>query len=161
MTKPNQHLQAGARPLTLTIRAAEPADCDGMAKLSRQLGYESSGDDVRGRLVQMHDSSQYAVFVAESGESGILGWIGLNIFRSVETPPMVEISGLVVDEATRSRGVGKQLVEAAEAWARKLGYSLLSVRCNVVRDRAHAFYLRNGFENTKTQKVFRKHLLPR
>jgi hypothetical protein len=34
----------------------------------------------------------------------------------------------------------------------------MSVRSNVLRRRAHGFYLRNGYEHYKTQKAFRKTL---
>jgi hypothetical protein len=32
------------------------------------------------------------------------------------------------------------------------------LRCNVIRDRAHSFYLRQGYDHYKTQKAFRKSL---
>jgi hypothetical protein len=34
----------------------------------------------------------------------------------------------------------------------------MSVRSNVLRERAHNFYLRAGYEHYKTQKAFRKPL---
>jgi hypothetical protein len=34
----------------------------------------------------------------------------------------------------------------------------MSVRSNVIRERAHVFYERNGYEHYKTQKSFRKQL---
>jgi len=34
----------------------------------------------------------------------------------------------------------------------------MSVRSNVIRDRAHKFYERQGYEHCKTQKAFRKRL---
>jgi hypothetical protein len=34
----------------------------------------------------------------------------------------------------------------------------MSVRSNVIRDRAHKFYERQGYEHYKTQKAFRKPL---
>ena len=53
---------------------------------------------------------------------------------------------------------GAELLVAAERWAVKNGCKSMSVRSNVIRDRAHAFYLRNGYEHYKTQKAFRKSL---
>jgi GNAT superfamily N-acetyltransferase len=69
-----------------------------------------------------------------------------------------EVNGLVVDETQRSAGTGAKLLQAAERWAAEKGCKSMSVRSNVVRERAHEFYLRNGYEHYKTQKAFRKYL---
>ena len=65
---------------------------------------------------------------------------------------------LIVAEGQRSSGSGAKLLQAAEAWAKSKGCINMSVRSNVVRDRAHAFYIRNRYEHYKTQKAFRKSL---
>lgn len=140
------------------VRLAQPRDSDGIADLAGQLGYPSTGEEVRQRLSQMRDASQYAVFVAEHPGGQIAGWIGLYVFRAVELETTVEISGLIVGEDVRSCGIGKTLLDAAEEWARSIGCSAVSVRSNVTRDRAHRFYAANGYEHTKTQKELRKQL---
>lgn len=140
-----------------TVRPAQPCDCDAMADLAVQLGYECTGEEVQKRLSHMEDPG-YAVFVAELPEGRIAGWIGACVFRSVETGSCVEISGLVVDQNVRSRGIGKMLLDSAEQWARSVGCGAISVRSNVKRDRAHRFYINNAYEHVKTQKEFRKRL---
>jgi len=50
------------------------------------------------------------------------------------------------------------LLRAAERWAKSKGCKNMSVRSNVIRERAHTFYLRNGYQHYKTQKAFRKNL---
>ena len=132
-----------------------------MADLAGQLGYPCTPDEVRKRLVEMQAPNQYAVYVAEISKEEIAGWIGVYLFRSVELEKYAEISGLVVSEEARSRGVGKVLLEAAEEWARGTGCTVLSVRSNVKRERAHGFYEKNGYEWTKTQKTFCKNLSAR
>jgi GNAT superfamily N-acetyltransferase len=132
-----------------------------MADLAGQLGYPCTPGEVRKRLVEMHDPHQYAVYVAEISREGIAGWIGVYLFRSVELDKYAEISGLVVSEEARSRGVGKALLEAAEEWARGTGCAVISVRSNVKRERAHGFYQKNGYEWTKSQKTFCKNLAAR
>jgi GNAT superfamily N-acetyltransferase len=141
-----------------TVRPAQPCDCDAMADLAVQLGYECTGEEVQKRLSHMQDPNGYAVFVAELPEGRIAGWIGAYVLRSVETGSCVEISGLVVDQNVRSRGIGKMLLDSAEQWARSVGCDAISVRSNVKRDRAHRFYINNGYELVKTQKEFRKNL---
>jgi GNAT superfamily N-acetyltransferase len=134
------------------------AICEAMADLAGQLGYECTGEEVRERLGDMQDTNQYAVFVAELPERQIAGWIGAFLFRSIETGRCVEINGLVVDKGIRSRGIGALLLGAAEEWARSTGFDVISVHSNVTRDRAHRFYLRNGYAHVKTQKKFHKSL---
>ena len=143
---------------TCAVRPAQPCDCDAMADLARQLGYECTGEEVRKRLSDMHDGNHYTVFVAELVGGKIAGWIGAHVFRSVETATCAEISGLVVDEGLRSNGIGKMLIDAAEQWARRVPCQAISVRSNVKRDRAHRFYTNNGYEHVKTQKEFSKNL---
>lgn len=141
----------------MRIRLRQPQDDDRIAELAGQLGYPGSGRDVRARLDRMRDPDQYGVFVAEL-DGRIVGWIGLYIFRTVETDGHAEISGLVVDEACRSRGVGSALVRAGEAWARERSCDTITVRTNVTRERAHAFYRREGYDWAKRQETFRKRL---
>ena len=76
----------------------------------------------------------------------------------LEVERRAEVNGLVVDETARSRGGGAVLLAAAEKWARGKRCTSMSVRSNVLRERAHGFYLRNGYEHYKTQKAFRKGL---
>ena len=139
-----------------TVRAAQPCDCERMAVLAGQLGYPSTGEEVRRRLSQMNDASQYAVFVAVLPAGQIAGWIALYVFRAIELETSAEISGLIVDEDVRSCGIGKTLLDAAERWARSVVSNAISVRSNVARDRAHRFYTVRGYEHIKTQKELRK-----
>lgn len=140
------------------VRPPELGDYDRIADLAGQLGYSSTKAQIRTRLREMQDSKQYVVYVAEPPGCQIAGWIGVYIFRAVEVDYFAEISGLVVDQEIRSGGIGKALLDAAEEWARSLGCIVISVRSNVIRDRAHQFYMNNGYEHTKTQKSFHKNL---
>jgi GNAT superfamily N-acetyltransferase len=132
-----------------------------MADMAGQLGYPCTPEEVRRRIADMRDRDQYAVYVAEISEGEIAGWIGVYLFRSVELEAYAEISGLVVSEEARSRGIGQVLLEAAEEWARGAGCAIISVRSNIRRKRAHGFYEKNGYEWTKTQKTFFKNLSAR
>jgi GNAT superfamily N-acetyltransferase len=48
------------------------------------------------------------------------------------------------------------LLQEAEKWAKRTGCQGMSVRSNVIRERAHQFYEKHGYEHYKTQKAFRK-----
>ena len=113
---------------------------------------------MRKRLRGIKPASQHAIFVAESIKDGVIGWVHVSRQPLLEVEIRAEVNGLVVAEGQRSLGAGVRLLEAAEDWARKHGCKSMSVRSNVIRERAHNFYERNGYEHYKTQKSFRKPL---
>jgi GNAT superfamily N-acetyltransferase len=137
------------------IRRARPSDATRLAELSGQLGYPASREEIVQRIRSIRPAASHAIFVAES-ESGVTGWLHVSVTPLLEVPLRAEVNGLVVDENVRSLGAGAKLLAAAERWAATRGCKGMSVRSNVVRERAHAFYLRNGYEHYKTQKAFRK-----
>ena len=98
------------------------------------------------------------VFVAVDPHANVLGWTHVVARQNLEEVPFAELAGLIVDADARSRRVGAQLLHAAEDWARSNGFSRLRVRSNVSRERAHAFYRREGYDEIKRQVVFVKPL---
>src|ERR1700690_520655 len=140
------------------IRDAHETDHARMAELAQQLGYASTAGDIAARIAPMQESAEHGVFLAELADGQIGGWIGVFVYRSVEAEARAEVSGLVVDAASRSQGIGQRLLERAEQWAREKGCRAIGLRTNVVRERAHAFYERQGYEHTKTQRTYRKSL---
>jgi GNAT superfamily N-acetyltransferase len=144
--------------LAIEIREATAQDCQALAKLAMQLGYNASAEQIAERLHAARQSDEHRVLVAQDPSGEIAGWIGLYVCRPITSDPRVEISGLVVDEAKRSRQVGALLLKSAEAWARAKGFCAIGLHCNVVRERAHLFYERNGYRVAKTQNVFEKKL---
>ena len=140
------------------VRRARLADAEPVAELAGQLGYPTSAKVMRLRLKEALKDKGGACFVAGSKEGGLLGWIHVSTTPLLEVERRAEVNGLVVDERTRSRGAGALLLGAAEKWARGKRCKSMSVRSNVLRERAHGFYLRNGYEHYKTQKAFRKGL---
>jgi len=142
----------------LKIRRAKITDAPRLAELSGQLGYPATAEQIRRRMRQIQPPSQNAVFVAEAKEAGIIGWLHVSKEPLLESEMRAEVNGLVVADAHRSLGAGARLLAAAEDWARGHGCRGMSVRSNVIRERAHKFYERNGYEHYKTQKSFRKPL---
>jgi GNAT superfamily N-acetyltransferase len=143
---------------TVTIRRAGATDAARVAQLSTQLGYPVTTREMAVRLKLVLREKRAACFVAEEKSAGVIGWIHVSTLPLVEVPSRAEVNGLVVDEKIRSRGAGWALLQAAEAWAREHHCKYMSVRSNVIRDRAHAFYERHHYEHHKTQKAFRKPL---
>jgi GNAT superfamily N-acetyltransferase len=143
---------------SLTIRRVRATDAVRLAELSTQLGYPVGTREMAGRLKLVLREKKAACFVAEEKSAGVVGWIHVSTMPLVEVPARAEVNGLVVDEKIRSQGAGWALLQAAEEWARKNRCKYMSLRSNVIRDRAHAFYERHNYEHHKTQKAFRKPL---
>jgi len=134
------------------------SDAESLAKLAGQLGYPTTTSEMKARLQRLRPTSDNAVFVAENGEREVIGWLHVTVSRLLEVPLCAEVEGLVVAEGYRSIGAGAQLLHAAEQWARKQKCVNMSVRSNVLRERAHGFYERQGYKHIKTQKAFLKPL---
>jgi GNAT superfamily N-acetyltransferase len=147
-----------AMPNGLKIRRAKLTDAARIAVLSGQLGYPATTKEMAARLRLALRSKEGACFVATSEEFGVVGWVHVSVTPLLEVQRRAEVNGLVVDEKARSRGAGWALLETAEKWAKKRSCVGMSVRSNVIRDHAHNFYLRCGYEHYKTQKAFRKTL---
>ena len=147
--------QVGAQ---LKIRRARVSDAERIAKLSDQLGYPATAAQIAQRMRRLKPAGQHALFVAESKEAGLVGWLHVSVEQQIEENLRAEVNGLIVADGQRSLGAGAQLLAAAEQWSRKRRCTAMSVRSNVIRERAHKFYERNGYEHYKTQKAFRKPL---
>jgi GNAT superfamily N-acetyltransferase len=140
------------------VRRARLSDASRLAELSGQLGYPATAAEITKRLRKLKPAPLNALFVAEAHDAGVVGWAHVSVTHLVEVGTRAELNGLIVAEGQRSLGAGARLLEAAEDWARKHGCPIMSLRSNVIRERAHMFYERQGYEHYKTQKAFRKSL---
>lgn len=141
---------------SLVVRRVSPEDTAAIVELSGQLGYEISIEAVteRIRTLTARPASQVAFVACLNAE--VVGWIETVIEHHLQSPPHGMITGLVVRDDVRGLGVGKRLCAEVEAWTRSNGIALLRVTSRMTRERAHRFYLREGFTQTKTSAVFEK-----
>jgi GNAT superfamily N-acetyltransferase len=142
---------------SLRIRPIEDRDAAAATRLCAELGYPAEELAVLARVGQIAGDPNRAVLVV-CVDDAVVGWIDLSVEYHLQSEPAALIGGLVVSEAARGQGIGRQLCEAAEAWARGRGIARMRVRSNAIRERAHAFYLRDGYRRVKTSAVFEKTL---
>jgi len=142
--------------LDINVRQAMPVDAERIAALCVQLGYDVPIAHVERTLARR--SPENEIFVAVATRVGVVGWISASVVESLLSSRTARIGGLVVEDEYRSVGVGALLVARAEQWARERGCSTLAVHSNVIRERAHAFYERNGYAHKKSQHYFEKPL---
>ncbi|MFT3762225.1 MAG: GNAT family N-acetyltransferase [Pseudoxanthomonas sp.] len=143
--------------MSLEIRSAHAADAAELARLSGQLGYPANAAAMSERLAAVLADDAQAVFVAARG-GALLGWIEVEDRVSLEAGKQAEIIAFVVDAQARRAGVGRELLAAAESWARDRGFDALTVRSNVLRIESHPFYEKHGFVRRKTQHAYWKRL---
>lgn len=141
---------------TFTIRRPLPGDTPALAELCTELGYPSTPGQVQKRLDALLGRSDQAVFVAALPDGQLAGWAHAWLCVEMESDAFVELAGLVVADGLRSQGIGRALLDEVEAWARAAGVPAVRLRSNILRTRAHEFYLRQGYEKYKTQAAFIK-----
>jgi|WetSurMetagenome_2_1015567.scaffolds.fasta_scaffold189822_2 GNAT superfamily N-acetyltransferase len=140
------------------IRFAVAPDAPRLAELSEQLGYPTTAEEIAERLAQIQADEEQAVFVAETGDQIVVGWIHVFLAKLLIKDLSVEIGGLIIDEPYQGQGVGSLLLAQVEAWGKSQGATIITVRSSIQRDRAHDFYEKAGYQQVRTQQVFRKSL---
>jgi GNAT superfamily N-acetyltransferase len=133
-------------------------DVAALTRLAVELGYPAGESEIRRRFDHVGSVKDQQLFVAEASGGEVIGWVHVHFGRWLVVDPRGEVMGLVVSSAARGRGVGRRLMQAAEAWTKQQGGTQLTLRSNVVRKEAHVFYERVGYKVTKTSLNFSKEL---
>jgi GNAT superfamily N-acetyltransferase len=139
------------------IRRAHIGDAAEMARLGGQLGYPMTVADVKERLAVLLPNERHCIAVVAEG-ARLLGRVHVEHRSSIEGGERAELMALVVDSSARRRGVGRDLVDYAESWARSRGLAAMTVRSNAARELSHPFYEAIGYSRDKTQHVYSKAL---
>jgi len=129
------------------LRLLRRDDAARLAVLLTQLGYPVAEPEVMERLTYWFDDPA-SVLIGADVKGELVGVV------AVHASPLLEVTGrwarivaLVVDEGYRGKGIGRRLVEAAEARARELGCLRMEVTSSRRRDDAHRLYRRHGYED--------------
>lgn len=130
----------------MKIRPVLRTDTSAVNELLDQLGYPQDGQAATANRIQTWtEDPSCAAYVAEAGDE-LLGVIAVHICPYFEREgSWGRIVALVVSKRARGRGVGSQLVAAAESFAATRGCLRMEVTSSDHRQVAHSFYLRRGY----------------
>jgi putative acetyltransferase len=139
----------------IAIRPAEPSDASELVALAAAIGREPGGwlltteawrpvADERRYLKAVRRHPDAAVLVAVDGER-IVGRLSLARDPHPASAHVADL-GMMVAGSHRRRGIGRRLLEAAVAWARRGGVSKLELHVFPWNEPAIRLYEGFGFE---------------
>ena len=141
---------------TWIIRCAELSDVQDLYFINKtSLGYDYESDKQKHKLEQVLNDNTQAVFVADIGGK-VVGYIHLANYDVLYADNYKNCLGLAVDNNYKRMGIGSALLKQAEIWAKENGAVGIRLCSGVEREKAHKFYLSQGFIECKLQKNFRK-----
>jgi len=130
----------------MKVRPAAFSDCDRLIRLFRQLGYAIDAPGLRAGLLAYDGSDSDLALVGEMSAQ-VVGAIVLHVLSPLHEPgKWGRISALVVDENMRRRGIGTELLHAADDFFISRECTRVELTSSERRLDAHRFYLANGYE---------------
>lgn len=140
------------------IRKAFPPDAFALRHLLSQLGYPGLDEAGVKQRIADYQHADYTLLVYED-EGGVTGFIALHVFDIFHSVGKIgRITAFCVDENVRGKGIGIQLMAAAEAWFVSQGCTKLEVTSNIRRTATHAYYQNRGW--LEDSRRFVKYLTP-
>jgi aminoglycoside 6'-N-acetyltransferase I len=100
-----------------------------------------------------------AVFIAVDEDARPAGFLELCLRAfsdGCDSMPVPHVEGWYVDPTARRRGLGRALMQAAEAWARARGFSELASDSELHNVASHEAHDACGFEEVERLVKFRK-----
>lgn len=89
------------------------------------------------------DPSKRVYFAALGEEGQVIGGVGVAEFDGIEN--CAELQKLYLDDSVKGKGYGKELMKAAEDWARSAGYKKLYLETHTSLTAALKLYEKTGF----------------
>lgn len=142
----------------MEIREAFSEDAQDIYELySEVMNYDCPVYKIKEMIDIVHRDECNFVFVAIESNK-VVGVIEVVIKYSIHKPSYLIINTLAVLLEYQGKGIGRQLLDYAENFAKTKGLSSISLGSQFSRLSAHRFYINNGYEIIKEHKIFEKNL---
>jgi N-acetylglutamate synthase-like GNAT family acetyltransferase len=138
------------------IRDARNTDIYDLRSLMEQLGYPIDVHELAKNMAHYSKLPHQKVWVVEH-EGKVVGCLAAAMTHYFHRPgSFLRVIALVVDQAYRRQGVGKALLQHAEAHARERGCTYLELTSGIHRAGlgSYAFYAAQGFEELSDKKKY-------
>lgn len=143
------------------IRSYRDGDHAEWLRMRRALWDDCPDDQQVREMEETLASDTDEVFFAERPGGGLCGFVEAAIRPwaiGCDARPVGYIEGWYVDENVRRQGVGRALVEAAEAWARSKGCRQMASDAELWNDVSHQAHGALGYDETARLVLFKKDL---
>lgn len=134
------------------IREFEINDLDELFRLRKSLWDEVTPAEHQNEILDILSKPEtQRVFVADVGDGKLAGFLEASIrpfVEDCETENVGYLEGWFVDEKFRRRGLGRQLVRKAEAWARRMGCAEMASDVEVGNDTSLSAHKNFGYDET-------------
>ena len=149
--------------LKFTVRPLREDDFAGWFRLRKLLWDESSDAEHREEMTDIIEHSEtQLVLIAETSDNRLVGFLEASIRPFVEdclTDHVGYLEGWFVEPSFRRRGIGRVLVEQAEAWARRKGCEEMASDSEVGNQLSLDAHIKIGYEVTSRLVHLRKDLV--
>ena len=130
------------------VRDATIEDADALASLLDDFGYPAEPRTVADRLRALYAGDPGGRVLLALDGARVLGFATLHSTPVLHRPSAVgRITALAVYPSAQGRGVGRELLRAAEAYFRSQGLTRIEVTSGPTHEKAYPFYLHLGYED--------------
>jgi len=139
------------------IRNVKEDDVPGILEVAVELGYPASEKTVKDLVNLVLKNADHQIILAEDNYN-LLGYIHLHSVDS-EDNQKTEVSGILIPDSHRKKGLGSRFLKEAEKWTRGRDAQTISIRTNLIRPEAVPFFKHHGFQHDTVQDAFIKKLV--
>jgi aminoglycoside 6'-N-acetyltransferase I len=141
----------------MTVREIQKKDKSDYLRMRQILWKDSTTEEVEDFFQQ----PKWTTFVAEKNFNKLCGFIEVGsrpYAEGCETSPVAYIEGWYVDTDVQRQGVGRKLVQVAEAWAIEHGFTEIASDTWLENETSIEAHKALGFDEVERLVCFRKGL---
>jgi aminoglycoside 6'-N-acetyltransferase I len=149
-------------PTSIHVREYRDSDWAEWLRMSAALFPHERVDDLTLGMRELGTHDDAAVFVAACDDGRLAGFVEActrPYADGCDTSPVGYVEAWFVDADVRRTGVGRALLDAAEAWARARGYREMASDALLDNTVSHEAHQRSGYAEVGRVVQFRKPLI--